>query len=58
METKIIVFQSNIAFEEWKSRNKDRISVLSISSPEIIVGYNVSQALITPNIKVTYMEFS
>lgn len=58
METKSILFQSSTAFSEWKQKNKDRVAVLSISTPEIIIGYNVSQALITPNITVTYMEFS
>jgi hypothetical protein len=57
MEIKEVIFQSNIAFDEWKKRNGRRVQVISISSPEIIVGYNVSRALINPNIRVTYREF-
>lgn len=57
-EVKELLFQSSIAFEEWKKRTKGKVEILSVSTPEIIIGYDVSQALITPNIRVTYREFS
>jgi hypothetical protein len=54
VETHTVTFQSNIALDEWRRRNAGRIQIMSISSAEIIVGYNVSRSLINPNINFIY----
>lgn len=51
------IFNSNIALYEWKKRNYPFVVVLSVATPDIIFGVDVSSRLKSPNITVTYLEF-
>lgn len=58
MGIKTAVFQSHISLHEWKKRMCQRIAIISVSAPAVDFGYDVSIKLRTPNIEVSYIDFS
>lgn len=57
MIIKELIFQSNIALDEWVKRNAPFVRIMSIGAPSVDFGYDVSIRLLEPNIVVRYIEF-
>lgn len=53
---KSMTFASYAAFEVWRRKNHGKVSIMSMSAPTVVLGYDVSIALQQLDIVVRYME--